>query len=170
MNVKAGESRYCRWGASSYRSSFDRKITMKQGRLAVIDGLSNQYVRGASLATHPALFNLDSQVAVVGTPSNGSGNSRHINFKDSNFKSHLSSTEDGLIKISWDEDYQIIGATVIGDCASEIITPISLAIEFKAKLQELANFYPPHPSKSEIVFTLLREIEYRMIEKNEYSI
>ena len=151
------------------RKANNASLSMKQGRLAVLDALSNQRVDYTSLSSNPTIFNQHPQVAVVGILSKESKNALQINFKDRNFKSLLGSTTDGFIKITWDKDYRITSASVIGDHAAEIITPISLAIELKANLKDLMDFYPPHPSKSEIVFTLLREIEHQIIKIREYK-
>lgn len=149
------------------REANNASLSMKQGRLSVLDALSNQRVDSTLLSSNPTIFNQHPQVAVIGIPSKESKNALQINFKDRNFKSLLGSTTDGFIKITWDKNDRITSATVIGDIASEIITPISLAIELKASLTDLTNFYPPHPSKSEIVFTLLREIEHQIIKGRE---
>src|SRR5690625_4676628 len=149
------------------RKANNASLSMKQGRLAVLDALSNQRVDYRSLSSNATIFNQNPQVAVIGILSKESKNALQINFKDRNIKSLLGSTIDGFIKITWDKDYRITSASVIGDHAAEIITPISLAMELKASLKDLMNYYPPHPSKSEVAFTLLREIEHQIIKTRE---
>lgn len=58
----------------------------------------------------------------------------------------------GFSKILYDKDSQrIIGATLVGDNAGELIAEITLAIEMGANLTDLAHTIHPHPTRCETV-------------------
>jgi len=56
----------------------------------------------------------------------------------------------GFVKAIFNKD-RLIGVTIIGDDASELIAPMSLAVANEMGRKELKKWVIPHPSLSEIL-------------------
>jgi len=48
-------------------------------------------------------------------------------------------------------DGVLIGITIVGDEAAELIAPMSLAVVNKMTIQQLRNWVIPHPTLSELL-------------------
>jgi len=59
----------------------------------------------------------------------------------------------GFLKAVFCED-RLIGVTIVGDDAGELIAPMSLAMANNMGKKELKNWIIPHPSLSEILHVL----------------
>jgi dihydrolipoamide dehydrogenase len=70
---------------------------------------------------------------------------------------------EGLIKIVAKPDSTIIGATIVGSHASEIIFPLSLAVHKGINALELAEMFYPSPTFSEAIMNVLGKIEGKAI-------
>ena len=66
------------------------------------------------------------------------------------------SDTDGFIQVLFDNDNNILGAAVISNIASELISIFSLAIKTGIKLTQIKNLNFIHPTLSEIIPKLLR--------------
>ncbi|MGC8635803.1 MAG: dihydrolipoyl dehydrogenase [Thermoprotei archaeon] len=62
----------------------------------------------------------------------------------------------GFIKIIADENNRIIGATMLGPYASEVIQELAAAITFNATLEQLATVIHGHPTVSEVIADALK--------------
>ncbi len=57
----------------------------------------------------------------------------------------------GSVKILYDEKGNILGGDIIGDESSELITQLSLAMEYGIDIKKLSELIYPHPSLSEAI-------------------
>ncbi|UHA71785.1 FAD-dependent oxidoreductase [Paenibacillus sp. 481] len=149
-------------GDARYASS--ATLSMRQGRAAVLHAFG-EHVAVPNYETTPIIFNQHPQVAQVGMPhvvASDDIQSAVFDLHFKSFKTFISSQDEGVIKLYWKKDGTIVGATVIGDAAAEMITPLSLAIQMKAKVRDMANFFAPHPSVAEVAFVICREIDHIM--------
>jgi pyruvate/2-oxoglutarate dehydrogenase complex dihydrolipoamide dehydrogenase (E3) component len=60
----------------------------------------------------------------------------------------------GFVKAFFQND-KIIGATIVGDDASELIAPLSLAVAAELTKKQLQSWVIPHPTLSEIFTPLI---------------
>jgi len=60
----------------------------------------------------------------------------------------------GFVKAVFSGD-KIIGATIAGDNAAELIVPLSLVVSAEMTRQQMQNWIIPHPTLSEILLPLL---------------
>jgi dihydrolipoamide dehydrogenase len=61
----------------------------------------------------------------------------------------------GFVKVIFNED-KIIGATIVGEEAAELISPLALAISNELTKKQLRSWVIPHPTLSEIFTPLFR--------------
>ncbi len=61
----------------------------------------------------------------------------------------------GFVKVIFNED-KIIGATIVGEDAAELIVPLSLAVSNGLTKKQLQSWVIPHPTLSEIFAPLIR--------------
>ena len=66
---------------------------------------------------------------------------------------------EGFIKIITAQDERIVGATIVGADASELIFQLSLAIAKGIKAHEMGEMMYPSPSFSEVVWNAMGMIE-----------
>jgi dihydrolipoamide dehydrogenase len=66
---------------------------------------------------------------------------------------------DGYMEICLDEKEKIVGAGIISNIASELISIFTLAVKNKLTLKELASCIFIHPTLSEIITLFLKEVE-----------
>jgi len=57
---------------------------------------------------------------------------------------------DGLVKIAVDKSGNILGVSIVGESAGELISQWSMAIKNKLKIKHMANFIAPYPTLSEM--------------------
>jgi dihydrolipoamide dehydrogenase len=60
----------------------------------------------------------------------------------------------GFVKAVFHQD-QIIGATIVGDHAGDLIAPLALAVSNKITMNQLRRWVIPHPTLSEIFIPLI---------------
>lgn len=75
----------------------------------------------------------------------------HKAFYRANGKALSSNASEGLVKILTRQNGEIIGASVLGLHASDLIHEITVAMNFKATISQLRNIVHAHPTLSEIV-------------------
>jgi dihydrolipoamide dehydrogenase len=81
------------------------------------------------------------------------------NFSVQNFRAMASNKPEGFIKIVTLTDGTIIGATIVGASASDLITEFTLAIKNKMTAKEMSEIIYVHPSFSEAIQNALEEIQ-----------
>ena len=62
---------------------------------------------------------------------------------------------DGFVKIIVNEDRQIIGASIVGELATELITVLTLAVELGLNIDQMDQAMYAHPSLSEAIMEAL---------------
>jgi len=62
----------------------------------------------------------------------------------------------GFVKAIFRQD-KLIGATIVGDHAAELITPLALAVSNGLTRKQLRSWVIPHPTLSEIFAPLIGE-------------
>lgn len=75
----------------------------------------------------------------------------HKAFYRANGKALSANASEGLVKILTKQNGEIIGASVLGLHASDLIHEITVAMNFKATISQLRNIVHAHPTLSEIV-------------------
>jgi dihydrolipoamide dehydrogenase len=60
----------------------------------------------------------------------------------------------GFVKAVFHQD-KLIGATIVGDHASELISPLALAVSNELTKKQLQSWVIPHPTLSEIFTALI---------------
>jgi dihydrolipoamide dehydrogenase len=81
-------------------------------------------------------------------------------FFKSSSKAKIKGDDSGFIKILYDKSsYQILGASIIGASATELIHELLITIESKITTKELANTIFAHPTLSESILELIEQID-----------
>lgn len=108
--------------------------------------------------TLPLSFNENPQIAAVGQfiTAGKDVHYKKVPYKTRNFQAYMSNKKEGFLKIVWDKDGIIIGASCVGYQAKEIITAIALMVKLKATISQVASFVGVHPSASELPITALQ--------------
>jgi dihydrolipoamide dehydrogenase len=72
-------------------------------------------------------------------------------------KTHLIGAPEGFIELFYGaDDNQVKGAAAVGPHAADVLTPVSVALQLKATLSQLAEIYAPHPTLGELAFIAAR--------------
>jgi dihydrolipoamide dehydrogenase len=82
-----------------------------------------------------------------------------INFSAQNFRAVASNKTEGFIKIITLANGPIIGATIVGASASDLISEFTLAIKNKMTAKEMSEIIFVHPSFSEVIQNALEKIQ-----------
>ena len=103
----------------------------------------------------PAVVFCDPEIAYVGI-SESDALTQHLKVKVGKFpfralgRAHTMDSVEGFVKIIADFDTDVIlGAQIVGQGASDLISEVSLAIEMGARLEDLALTVHPHPTLPE---------------------
>ncbi len=104
----------------------------------------------------PSVTYTDPEVARVGlTESAASGRGEHVEVFRSDFadvdRAIVDKATVGFAKILTRRNGRILGATIVGRGAGELIMEIVLAMRFRVPLQKLSGIIHPYPTMSEIV-------------------
>lgn len=96
------------------------------------------------------------EAAMVGVTSdyckqNGIGCTAHKGFFRANGKALAMNETDGMVKILTDENDTIIGASLFGPHAADLIQEIAALMNKNAKLSDLAQIVHAHPTLGEVV-------------------
>ena len=146
------------------RNANSASLSMQQGRLSVIHAFEQHKLSNFHIDT-PMRFSFNPQVGVVGTVDE-KDEYLIANIDSSRFKTSSVNPKEELIKMTYTSKGVIKSAVVIGEHASELINLIALAINFNITITELSNFYTAHPSYSEAMLTIIREIELQLRSKS----
>ena len=102
-------------------------------------------------------FGLNPQVAKVGTTNESADtNALVVPYTDC-LVAHVSFDDEGFLKLFWDGNGIILGGLAVGRLASEIITPIEMAVRLGLTLEQLATCQAAHPALSELPFIAARK-------------
>jgi dihydrolipoamide dehydrogenase len=72
-------------------------------------------------------------------------------------KAHLMQASDGFLEIFFNEsDRRLRGAMALGSHAADILTPLTIALQLHATMDQMAEIYAPHPTLSELAFIAAR--------------
>ena len=82
-----------------------------------------------------------------------------VNFSAQNFRAMASNKPEGFIKIVILTDGTIIGATIVGASASDLISEFTIAIKNKMTAKEMSEMIFVHPSFSEAIQNALEKIQ-----------
>lgn len=77
---------------------------------------------------------------------------------------------DGIAKVIVDENDVVIGASIAGKDAENLLSIFTLACAMKIKVTELASIIYPHPSLSEIILEVCEDVHGRSIHKMNRNI
>ena len=80
-----------------------------------------------------------------------------INFSAQNFRAMASNKPEGFVKIVVHNDGRILGATIIGASASDLISEFALAIKNNMTAEEMSDMVYVHPSFSEVLQVALEK-------------
>ncbi|MFC4893154.1 dihydrolipoyl dehydrogenase [Pseudofrancisella aestuarii] len=123
-----------------------------EGRTAaeVISGLNHSF----DPLVIPAVAYTDPEVAWVGETET-SAKAKGIKYEKGVFpwaasgRSLSIGRSEGMTKVLFDEDHRIIGASIVGTNAGELISEAALAIEMGCDAEDIALTVHPHPTLSE---------------------
>ncbi|GAB4442072.1 MAG: NAD(P)/FAD-dependent oxidoreductase [Anaerolineae bacterium] len=95
------------------------------------------------------------QVAEVGRVQGDDLHRVRVNFGHS-LKSHLQPEGDGFAELAFDAGRRITGAVAVGPHAADVLSPVAVAIQLYATLDDIAPIFVAHPTLSELVFAAAR--------------
>lgn len=81
-----------------------------------------------------------------------------VNFSAQNFRAIASNKPAGFVKVVVLEDGRIVGATIVGASASDLISEFTLAIKNRMTAEEMSNLVYVHPSFSEVLQVTLEKL------------
>ena len=81
-----------------------------------------------------------------------------VNFSAQNFRAIASNKLAGFVKVVVLEDGRIVGATIVGASASDLISEFTLAIKNRMTAEEMSNLVYVHPSFSEVLQVTLEKL------------
>ena len=81
-----------------------------------------------------------------------------VNFSAQNFRAIASNKPAGFVKVVVLEDGRIVGATIVGASASDLISEFILAIKNRMTAEEMSNLVYVHPSFSEVLQVTLEKL------------
>jgi dihydrolipoamide dehydrogenase len=82
-----------------------------------------------------------------------------VNFSTQNFRAVATNKTEGFIKIVTLPDGTIIGATIVGASAIDLISEFTIAIKNKMKTKDMSELIYVHPSFSEAIQNALEKIQ-----------
>lgn len=127
---------------------------MQQGK-ALADALFGDGLLVCDEASVPAVVYSHPQVARVGLTERQAG-SQGLSFEvvQSDYAANIVARTElmgqGFVKMLFDGD-KLIGATIVGDKAADLIAPLALAAANDLGKKELLNWIIPHPTLSEVL-------------------
>lgn len=102
-------------------------------------------------------FGLDPQVAKVGRTGSGDGNDDVMVPYTECLTPHFRFDEEGFLKLYYDSSGIVTGGLAVGRLASEVITPVEMAVRLELSLEQLAACQGAHPCLSELPFIAARK-------------
>lgn len=137
-------------------------VAMKEGKVAVAN-IAGETVKMDYDLIPRCVFTIPETAAVGLTEKQAKDKkleikSVKINFAAQNFRAYASNKTEGFVKVVILTDGTILGATIVGASASDLITEFTLAIKKKMSAQEMSELVYVHPSFSEVVRVALETI------------
>lgn len=111
----------------------------------------------------PFSFNENPQIATIGN-FRADGEDHHFlktPYYTKNFKAFMSDRREGFLKIVWDNQHVIIGASCIGHQAKDIITMIGWMIQHHLTIEDAVRLIGTHPSAAELLVSTLKRIKFQ---------
>ena len=104
----------------------------------------------------PAIVYSHPEMASVGEVPN---NADHVLVKpwQENLRAQLETQRSGFVKL-WIKDYMLIAAQIVGHNAGELIMQCSELVRNQTDVRSLKDVIAPHPSYSEMLWEMLREV------------
>ena len=98
----------------------------------------------------PAVIYTQPELGAIGASANEAAKTLHFDF-DENDRAIAERSTTGGVKLYLDGKSKIIGASVVGEQAGEMINTISLAMAAGAKLSQISSMISPYPTRTEAV-------------------
>lgn len=76
-----------------------------------------------------------------------------------NGKAHCMGEVEGRVKLLFGPEHELVGASIVGAHASDLIGELSMAVEKGVTAEELRAFVHPHPSLSEVIADALAGLD-----------
>lgn len=108
----------------------------------------------------PLSFHDHPEAANVGYTKTDNTHVNHnvINYNSRNFGAFLNNQKEGFLKLVWDDQKYLIGASAVGFQAKDLISQLALMIKYKININELTTHFSAHPSISELAIHALHFI------------
>ncbi|MEN2466127.1 FAD-dependent oxidoreductase [Ornithinibacillus sp. FSL M8-0202] len=110
----------------------------------------------------PFSFNENPQIATIGEFRADGEDLDFLKtpYHTKNFKAFMANQREGFLKIVWDRQHVIKGASCIGHQAKDIIALIGWMIQHHLTIEDAERFIGPHPSAAELLVSTLREVKF----------
>lgn len=143
-------------------------LAAKEGFVAVGNILAaDEYMKYTAV---PRCVYTEPQVAAVGiTERELSAQSRPYQTGRFDFvangKAKAAGSTDGFVKVIVDENDVLVGASIIGAHATEMLQVLTLAIDLGLTAKQVGNSIFPHPTMSEAIMEALHDVHGRSVHK-----
>lgn len=128
-------------------------VAEKEGLIAAQNALGKQAKMDYSII--PTVVFTKPEIASVGKRESELKRDSYVVGKfwyKGNAMAHCSNETEGFAKVVVDKiSHEVLGAVIVGSSSSELIHELSIAINAKTKVEDLADLVHFHPSKSEII-------------------
>jgi dihydrolipoamide dehydrogenase len=138
-------------------------VAIKEGKVAAtnIAGLNSQM----NYELIPRCVFTIPEIAAIGLTEKEAKNqgleikTEKVSFSAQNFRAAAANKMEGFIKIVSKKDGTLVGATICGASASDLISEFSIAIKNKMTTKEMGELIYVHPSFSEAIQNILEKIQ-----------
>jgi len=136
-------------------------VASKEGEVAVDNALGR--TRELNYTAIPRCVYTEPEVASVGKTEKDL-NSEEIPYRVGKFefrglgKAQTIGKFQGFVKVIVGEDDRILGASIIGASATELLTELTLAVHLGLTVQQVGDVIHPHPSLSEGLIEALNDV------------
>lgn len=136
-------------------------VASKEGEVAVENALGR--TRELNYTAIPRCVYTEPEVASVGKTEKDL-NSEEIPYRVGKFefrglgKAQTIGKFQGFVKVIVGEDNRILGASIIGASATELLTELTLAVHLGLTVQQVGDVIHPHPSLSEGLIEALKDV------------
>lgn len=127
-------------------------VATRQAEIAV-EHMVKGKAQAFDLNAIPSVVYTNPEIAAIGIVATEENNEYLVKQVPMTFSGRFvaeNEAENGLCKIVYRHDGQIVGAHIIGNTSSEIIALISMAINRRINIDEIETIVFPHPTVSEI--------------------
>ena len=144
-------------------------VAAKEGFTAV-DAIGGRQTAEINYNAVPRCIYTDPEVAGVGITED-SAKQKNIAYRKGTFdfkalgKARASGKTEGMVKILADENDVIIGASIVGAHASDMLSVLTLAVTLGLKVNDVDRSIFPHPSMSEAIMEALHDVHKSSVHK-----